>query len=188
MTLDKEDPRFTADRSPSRPASSVAALGAILAEDSPGASSSQAERPSGFFFEWSRESDKSSSEVASFSAASQSHVVKPPSAAAAARRGGYGSMAKLAETTTAEGTMTLTKQDDSESRKKIDTTTTKAGPRPPAVQADKTDKWWCHGPSCGMDLGRGTKKKAQNWYRHKKNGVTGYYCPACYENWNFVLY
>ncbi len=149
-------------------------------QDSPGANSSQAEM--------SRESDKSSSEVASFSAASQSRVVKPLSAAAAARRGGYGSMAKLAETTTAEGTMTLTKQDDSESRKKIDTTTTKAGPRPPAVQADKTDKWWCHGPSCGMDLGRGTKKKAQNWYRHKKNGVTGYYCPACYENWNFVLY
>ena len=125
-TLSREDPCFAAHGSPSRSASSVAALGAILAEDSPGASSSQAEI--------SRESVKR----------------------------------KKAESTTAKHKV--------------------PGPRPPAVQANKTDKWWCHGPGCGMDLGRGTKKKAQNWYRHKKNGVMGYYCPACYENWNFVLY
>ncbi len=36
-----------------------------------------------------------------------------------------------------------------------------------------------------MDLGHGTKK-AGNWYTQKKNGVKGYYCPACYEKCNFV--
>ena len=164
VMLEFEDADFRADGSPHRPASSVAAVAAILAEDSSGASSSQAEG-SRFFLDWSRESDKGSSEVASFSAASQSRVVKPPSAAAAARRAGYGSTAKKAETTTAE--------------------TKVPGPRPPAVQANKTDKWCCHGPGCGMDISHGTKKAA-DWYKQKDNGVTGYYCPACYRNWNFV--
>jgi hypothetical protein len=122
-TLGKEDPRFAADGSPSRSASSVAALGAILAEDSPGASSSQAEI--------SHESVKR----------------------------------KKAESTTAKHKV--------------------PGPRPPAVQANKTDKWSCHGPGCGIDLGHGTKK-AKTWYQQKKNGVKGYYCPACYETCNFV--
>jgi hypothetical protein len=172
VMLEFEDADFRAGRSPRRSASSVAAVAAILAEDrasSSGASSSQAEG-SRLFLESSRESDKgldiwSSSEVASFSASSQSHVVKPPSAAAAARARGYGSTAKKAKTTTAE--------------------TKVPGPRPPAVQANKTDKWCCHGPGCDMDISHGTKK-AGDWYKQKDNGVTGYYCPACYRNWNFV--
>ncbi len=52
-------------------------------------------------------------------------------------------------------------------------------------KANKTDTWYCDGPGCGKDISHGTKK-AGDWYKQKDNGVTGYYCPACYRNRNFV--
>ncbi len=52
-------------------------------------------------------------------------------------------------------------------------------------KANKTDTWYCDGPGCGKDISLGTRK-AGAFHRQKVNGVSGYYCPACYRKWNFV--
>ncbi len=52
-------------------------------------------------------------------------------------------------------------------------------------KANKTDKWYCDGPDCGKDISLGTRKDGA-FHKQKVNGVSGYYCPACYRKWNFV--
>jgi hypothetical protein len=52
-------------------------------------------------------------------------------------------------------------------------------------KANKTDKWYCDGPGCGKDISLGTRNDGA-FHKQKVNGVSGYYCPACYRKWNFV--